>query len=103
MKTFLAIVLNKIKVADNTLYEENFVEIKATSLSKANEFIKEYAKKQNFDYKNVDGQLVKNRFYKIIDVNEVLFEKPENHVRELYSRHFKNIEAYKKIENLLKK
>ena len=100
MKIFIAVILNKIVVVGKILYEENFIEIKAESLSEANKFIKEYTKKQNFDYKNVDGQLVKNRFYKIIDVNEVLFEKPKNHVRELYSRHFKNIEAYKKVENL---
>ena len=101
-KSFMALVLFEISTDTTTLYEENFVEIKADTLKEAEKLANTYGNNNIHEYKNEDNQTVQNNFIQVIDVSEVLYEEAENNVRELYSRHFEDLDSYKKIEKLLK-
>ena len=99
---YIGLVLFEIATLTVKMYEENFVEIQASSLEEAQGLIDAYAEDGNHEYKNEDNELVKHTFMQVIDVSEVLYEEADNSVRELYSRHFDNLEAYNKMEKLTK-
>ncbi len=100
-KEYVALVLFKIQTGKTGLFEEDFVQIKAKNIAHAILLAEKYGQEQEVSYKNESNQLVLHTFVKVIDVNEVLYEQFESNTRLLYSRHYKDLKAYKKIENLL--
>lgn len=102
---FIAIVLF---VAENLqtsakLYEETFISVEAKSTEEAQKLAENYAKSCETTYKNGFNEEISVKFLQIIDVNQYLRENYENSVKELYSRHFEDLESYKKFEILSKK
>ncbi len=100
-KEFLALVLFKIQSEKTVLYEEDFIQIKAKNIKKAKLMAEKYGQQQEVSFNNLNNQNVRQFFLKVIDVNEVLYEQFESNIRLLYSRHFKDLKAYKNIEKLL--
>lgn len=82
------------------LYQEVFVEVKAFDVEAAKSAIKAAAKKEETSYKNETGDIITWTFERVIDVSPVLNENFKDGVRELYSRHFRDIEAYKAFDSL---
>ena len=84
------------------LYDESFVLIKAYSLENAQLEVLAYAQKQQVTYKNQQQETVHVSLKQVIDVSPLLTEniKFENG-SELYSRHFRDYQAYVSFEPLL--
>ncbi|WP_420759278.1 DUF4288 domain-containing protein [Nostoc sp. CALU 546] len=85
------------------LYQECFVLLKASSLEKAQEKARIYAKKEEVSYKNEDGETITWSLKQVVDVNSVLyddFDSTSDGV-DLYARHFRNYEAYHSFEPFL--
>jgi len=88
MQEYVAVTLFELSTDDEVLLEENFVLLKASNREDAKKRIEKYSKKLEGVYDSVAGKKVTNRFVKLIDINEVLYEDFENNIREIYSRHF---------------
>lgn len=100
---FIAIILYEASSGHETfkpMYEESIVEVLASSTDDAKEKAFALAKKREVSYENAYGHKISWKLKSIIDVSEVLETHPEKDTRELYSRHFYNIEAYKDFEEL---
>jgi len=100
--TYIAIVLMESYSEDSDytpLYEELFILIRAFSLEEAGKKANEYGVSQETSYFNENKILISWKLKKVIDVNSVL-EDTIGNVTELYSRHFKNYDAYSKFEPL---
>jgi Domain of unknown function (DUF4288) len=88
-----------------SLYQESFVMIKATSLESAKEKAFNHGKNESVSYTNEDGETITWSLQQVVDVNSVLyddFNSSEDGV-DLYARHFRNYEAYQSFEPLLSK
>lgn len=104
MKNYVAIMLyqsSSDSLDYETLYQETFVEVMAADEKSANTALQELAKRREVSYKNEAGEQITWSLIKIVDRAEVLEETPEENVRELYARHFKDFDAYKKMESLI--
>jgi len=99
---YIGLALFEISTSTVKMYEENILEIEASSQEEAEKLLTAYGKESSHEYKNEKDELVQKSFMQIIDISEVLYEEAENNVRELYSRHFDDLEAYKKIEKITK-
>jgi len=101
MQEYVALSLFELSTNDNILYEENISLIKALNIDEAKKLIEKYSIELEDTYNNVEQEKVSKKFIKIIDINEVLYYDFENNIRDIYSRHFKDLESYKKFENLI--
>ncbi len=102
---YLAIVLYEAyfeRASYRPLYEESFVEILAGSLPEARKKLFELIKRREVSYKNTYGNQLSWKLRKIIDISQALESKMDDGIRELYSRHFYDIENYEKFEELSK-
>ncbi|MBD2596421.1 DUF4288 domain-containing protein [Nostoc spongiaeforme FACHB-130] len=103
---YIAIILYKSSSDQpdyQPLYQESFVLIKATSLEAAKAKAVEYGKNESVSYKNENGETITWSLQQVVDVNLVLdddFDSSEDGV-DLYTRHFRNYEAYQSFEPLL--
>jgi len=82
------------------LYREDYVLVNASSDEDAKQKALQIAKQQEGTYKNGQGEDITLTLKHIIDVNPVLSEKFE-HGADLYSRHFRNYQAYVAFEPFL--
>jgi Domain of unknown function (DUF4288) len=105
---FVAIVIFKSE-SDNPnyipLYEETISLVDAQTLDEAEKKVQMYAKSYQTSFQNKEGQTISWKAHKIVDVNQVLADEVETNepVTELYSRHFRNYEAYQTFETLISK
>lgn len=83
-----------------TLYEECFVTIQASSLEEAKQKAQSHGKKQNSSFKNSAGEQITWDLKSVVDVSPALYDVIADGV-DLYSRHFRNYEAYEAFEPLL--
>ncbi|WP_017655828.1 DUF4288 domain-containing protein [Fortiea contorta] len=85
------------------LYQESFVLIKATSLELAKKKAANYAKKEEVSYKNEDGETITWSLKQVVDVNSVLYDDFDTFSDgiDLYTRHFRNYDAYHLFEPVL--
>ena len=83
------------------LYEECITLIKASSEDEARSKVEELSKNRSTKYKNVEGHEISWSLRYIVDIN-LMLEDSLGEVTEIYARHFKNIDAYRKFETLLK-
>ena len=83
------------------LYEESYVEITASSEAEARKKALKLGRSRETTYENPDGNRITWRFMKMIDIAESL-EDTNGDVRELYARHFYDLEAYRSMEILWK-
>jgi hypothetical protein len=103
---YIAIILSKSfsdKPDYQPLYQESFVLIKAASLEEAKTKALNYGKNENVSYTNENGEVITWSLQQIVDVNSVLdddFDAAEDGV-DLYTRHFRNYDAYQSFEPLL--
>ncbi|WP_228014689.1 DUF4288 domain-containing protein [Fortiea sp. LEGE XX443] len=103
---YMAIILYKSSsdtLDYQPLYQESFVLIKANSLEAAKAKALNYGKNETVSYKNENGETITWSLQQVIDVNSVLddeFDSCEDGV-DLYTRHFRNYEAYQSFEPLL--
>lgn len=98
MTIYIGLVLNKATSDVKTrtpLYQEVTVEVKAFDEASARQAIEAHAKRRETSYQNEAGDTITWTFEKIIDVSAVLEENFTDGVRDLYARHFKDLEAYK--------
>jgi hypothetical protein len=87
------------------LYQESFVLIKAASLEQAKEKALNHGKDESVSYINENGETITWSLQQVVDVNSVLYDdfvSAEDGV-DLYTRHFRNYEAYHSFEPLLSK
>lgn len=100
---YVAVLLFKASssaVNDNPLYEESFILIKATTLDEAKEKALVYGNQEQCTYQNEFGDTISWSFMQIVDISSVL-QDIFNDETELYSRHFRNYDAYKLFEPLM--
>lgn len=104
-RNFIAIVLLEAENLKTKVksYDETFLSVEAISEEEAQKLAENYGKSCETIYKNGFGEEISVKFLQIIDVNQYLRENYENSVKELYSRHFEDLESYKKFEILSKK
>ena len=78
-------------------WEERIILIKASSLEQADKKSEVIAKEYEFDYENVDNQIVKVRLYEILDIFAI-FDTTDRTNIEVYSKMFNaEIEEVEKI------
>ncbi len=82
------------------LYEETFVLIRASSVEEAREKVNRYTQREQASYFNEWHEKITWSLKHVIDVNAVLYEPLEDGA-ELYTRYFRNYEAYRLFEPLL--
>ncbi|MEH2408661.1 DUF4288 domain-containing protein [Nostoc sp.] len=105
---YIAIILYKSssdKPDYQTLYQESFVLIKAASLESAKAKALNHGKNESVSYTNENEETITWSLQQVVDVNSVLddnFDSAEDIV-DLYTRHFRNYEAYQSFEPLLSK
>ncbi|MHB8597579.1 MAG: DUF4288 domain-containing protein [Ktedonobacteraceae bacterium] len=82
------------------LYEESFVLISANSEEEAGEKAKIHTQQQLTRYQNEFGETITWVVKQIVDVSPVLTDTIEDG-SELYTRHFRNYQAYSAFEPML--
>jgi hypothetical protein len=82
------------------LFEESFMIVKATSVEEAKQKTKIHATGNTSTFKNEAGETVTWTLKEIVDVNQVLCDSISDGV-EIYSRHFRDYQAYSEFEPLL--
>lgn len=100
---YIAIALYESTSSDSEksqLYEECTILIKAASLEQAREKTLKYAKHQEISYRNVYQDIITWSLKHIIDVTLVLDDNFDDGT-ELYTRHFRNYQAYYTFEPFL--
>jgi len=103
LSSYIAVLLYESSSAApgyRPLYDESFVLIKASSPEEAKEKASTYAKREQTSYRNEQGEEISWSLKQVIDVTAVLDESLEDG-SDLYSRHFRNYEAYRLFEPLL--
>lgn len=102
---FIAIVLLETEnlATKNKSYDETMISIEALSEDEAKKLAEAYGKSCEGNYENSFGEAISINFLQIIDINYHLRDQYEEGVKELYSRHFTDLESYKKFEILSKK
>ncbi|MBD2338638.1 DUF4288 domain-containing protein [Calothrix sp. FACHB-156] len=85
------------------LYQESFVLIKAASLEEAKIKAVNYGKDESVSYTNENGETITWSLQQVVNVNSVLYDEIDSSedVVDLYTRHFRNYEAYQSFEPLL--
>jgi hypothetical protein len=100
---FIAVILYEAssnELPNQPLYEESFVLIKAASLDEARTKALSYAQQSETSYRNERDETITWSLKRIIDVSPILSDFFEEGA-ELYSRHFRNYEAYCAFEPML--
>ncbi|WP_339376819.1 DUF4288 domain-containing protein, partial [Nostoc sp. 106C] len=103
---YIAIILYKSSSdAPNyqPLYQESFVLIKAASLESAKVKALAHGKNESVSYTNENGETITWTLQLVLDVNSVLYNDIDSSedVIDLYTRHFRNYNAYQSFEPLL--
>lgn len=83
-------------------YDETILSIEASSEDEARKLAEKYGLSCEGSYKNGFGDEISIKFLKVIDVNSHLREEYEEGIKELYSRHFTDLNSYQKFEILSK-
>ncbi|MBD2194755.1 MULTISPECIES: DUF4288 domain-containing protein [Calothrix] len=85
------------------LYQESFVLIKAASLESAKDKALNHGNNESVSYTNENGETITWTLQQVVDVNSVLYDDFDSSedVVDLYTRHFRNYEAYRSFEPLL--
>jgi hypothetical protein len=101
MKKFFSIILLKTHnlSSGEVSYDETFISVKAHDLREAKKKAFDYGKSCEVKYHNHLNNELQIEFLKVIDTHEYLREEAES-VAEIYSRNFRNIEAYSQFESL---
>lgn len=100
---FIAILLFEAKntSADTApMYQESFVLIQAPTEEEARRLALEHANQSCTSYENAAGETVEWSLKHVIDVNRTLDDELK-HGSELYARHFKDYNAYRRFEPFL--
>ncbi len=103
-KKYIAVILYESSSDADTyrpMYEESYVEITAQSEADARKKTAELAKSRETSFENKDGNKITWKLNQIVDIAEVL-DNSNGAIREIYSRHFHDIESYKSMEVLAK-
>lgn len=82
-------------------YEECITLVKANSEDEARSKVEDLGKNRSTKYTNIDGQEISWSLHDIVDISPML-EDSLGEVTEIYARHFKDIDAYRKFETLSK-
>ncbi|MGW4846388.1 DUF4288 domain-containing protein [Nocardia brasiliensis] len=83
-----------------TLYQEDFVLLYADSADAARELALAAAREQECTYQNEQGETITLSLKGIVDVTPTLTDDLSTG-GDLYSRHFRDYEAYQRMEPLL--
>jgi Domain of unknown function (DUF4288) len=83
-----------------TLFEESFMLVKASSVEEARQKTQHYTDTHTSTFKNAAGDSITWKLKHIVDVNQVLYDVDLDGA-EIYARHFRNYQAYKEFEPLL--
>lgn len=83
------------------LYREDVVMVRATSLDSAREHVEQHGRDTGTSYTNGAGETVRDRLAHVVDVAPVLSDDLTTRVVDLYSRHFRHVDAYRRFEPLL--
>ena len=82
------------------LYEEEIVLLQADSDEEARTKALDYAQKQETSFQNELGETITHTFRHLVDVQQALYSRFGDGT-PLYSRHFRNIDAYQTFEPML--
>jgi hypothetical protein len=82
------------------LYEESFVLLHDESLEKAQARAKQLGHEEETQYLNDKGETIAWSLKHVVDVTEALYDELGDETT-LYSRHFRDYEAYRQFEPLL--
>jgi hypothetical protein len=81
------------------LYEETVTLVRADSVSHAEQRARDFARARETEYLNEQGESIRWTFEHLIDVSEVSDGLGDG--AEVYTRHFRNYEAYRSFEMML--
>jgi Domain of unknown function (DUF4288) len=81
------------------LFEETVTLIRATSTEHATQKALEFARSRQTSYENEQGETITWSLKHLIDVSEI--NDPLDDGAEIYTRHFRNYEAYRAFEPML--
>ncbi|HEY2764658.1 MAG TPA: DUF4288 domain-containing protein [Pseudonocardiaceae bacterium] len=82
------------------LYQEDIVLLYADSQDAAKERAAQRGRERETSYRNAEGETITWRLKHVIDVNPAL-DADLSRDADLYSRHFRNYDAYQRFEPLL--
>ncbi|WP_033295264.1 DUF4288 domain-containing protein [Amycolatopsis jejuensis] len=100
---YVAVVLYEATSASPTyeaLYREDFVLVYADSEDEAREAVRRRAERETGSYRNEEGEVITWTCKRIVDVARALDEDLTRDA-DLYARHFRNYDAYRRFEPLL--
>jgi hypothetical protein len=103
MKEYIGILLLKStnSITLTSLFDETIVSVIAKNEEEAKVKIQNYGASCEGVYNNRYNEPITTTLVKIIDINDVLRDQVDNTgVRELYSRHFYDIDGYARFESL---
>lgn len=99
-KTYFAILLFQSSSAGTSrapLYSEDVVLLRAGSDDEARQKADAYARTLETTYDNADGESVTVSFIETVEVHNALYDDLSGDAVDLYSRHFRDIDAYRKF------
>ncbi|MEV0093988.1 DUF4288 domain-containing protein [Streptomyces sp. NPDC050738] len=103
MSLYVAILLCEASTAAEDqvpLYQETFVLVEAEDETEARSRAREHGRRLETSYENHLGETVSWKLLHVVDVSEVPDAEPGDG-SEVYSRHFRNYDAYRSFEPLL--
>ena len=96
MNPYFAILLFRSAAAGEApLYSEDVVLVRAASDAAARQKADAYARTLETVYDNAGGRAVTVSFLEVVDVRAALYDDLSRDVVDLYSRHFRDIDAYR--------
>jgi hypothetical protein len=81
------------------LYDETVTLVRATSTEHAAQRAREFARSRQTSYENEQGETITWSLMHLIDVSAI--SDPLDDGAEIYTRHFRNYEAYRAFEPML--
>jgi hypothetical protein len=82
------------------LYREDIVTLRASSLQSARDCAERHGLGAQTSHTNQAGEEIRDRLLEVVDVAPALYEDDTSPV-DLYSRHFRDLIAYRRFEPLL--
>lgn len=95
---WIALLLFDFTGVSQGLHREDFVSVQARDETEARALAQKHGLAQEGSAPNGAGEESGLKFRGIIDVAQCLYEEPDGLVRDLYVRHFENLDAYRALE-----
>jgi Domain of unknown function (DUF4288) len=95
-RMYAAVLVYESASSDRPLYEETITLLRADSTTHAEERARDFARTRETEFVNERGEVIKWTLKHLVDVSEVSDDMGDG--AEIYTRHFRNYNAYSAFE-----